>query len=80
MEREAELLTDAIRALLLEREGYKTKVFEFISGEHTPKNLMITAGRHSQKLSKDKIENINLEIAELKAQFGIEEHYLESLL
>jgi len=80
MEREAELLTDAIRALLLEREGYKTKVFEFISGEHTPKNLMITAGLLKKKTNNDEILRIDREIAELKAQFGIEEHHLESLL
>jgi hypothetical protein len=80
MEREAELLTDAIRALLLEREGYKTKVFEFISGEHTPKNLMITAGLLKKKTNDDEILRIDREIAELKAQFGIEEHHLESLL
>jgi hypothetical protein len=42
-ERTAEFVTDALRALLLEWAGYKTKVFEFISTEHTAKNLMIAA-------------------------------------
>lgn len=42
-ERHAEFVTDAIRALLLEWAGYRTKVFEFISTEHTAKNLMIAA-------------------------------------
>lgn len=42
-ERAAEFVTDALRALLLEWAGYKTKVFEFISTEHTAKNLMIAA-------------------------------------
>jgi SAM-dependent methyltransferase len=42
-ERHAEFVTDSLRALLLEWAGYKTKVFEFISSEHTSKNLMITA-------------------------------------
>ena len=36
-ERQAELITDGIRALLMEANGYQTKVFEFISTEHTPK-------------------------------------------
>ena len=42
-ERQAEFITDALRAMLLEWAGYRTKVFEFISTEHTAKNLMITA-------------------------------------
>ncbi|WP_438483209.1 class I SAM-dependent methyltransferase [Oleiharenicola lentus] len=42
-ERHAEFATDALRALLLEWAGYDTKVFEFISTEHTARNLMITA-------------------------------------
>jgi SAM-dependent methyltransferase len=42
-ERTAEFVTDALRALLLEWAGYRTKVFEFISTEHTAKNLMIAA-------------------------------------
>ena len=40
-EREAEIVTDGIRALLLEIHGYDAKVFEFISPDHTGKNLMI---------------------------------------
>jgi hypothetical protein len=46
-ERQAEFVTDALRAQLLEWAGYRTKVFEFISTEHTAKNLMI-AGVKSQ--------------------------------
>ena len=42
-ERQAEFVTDALRAQLLEWAGYRTKVFEFISTEHTTKNLMIAA-------------------------------------
>jgi SAM-dependent methyltransferase len=44
-ERHAEFATDALRAQLLEWAGYRTKVFEFISTEHTAKNLMIAAVR-----------------------------------
>lgn len=43
LERHAELVTDALRATLLEWAGYDTKVFEFISTDHTSKNLMIAA-------------------------------------
>ena len=42
-ERQTEFVTDALRAQLLEWAGYRTKVFEFISTEHTAKNLMIAA-------------------------------------
>jgi SAM-dependent methyltransferase len=44
-ERQAEFVTDALRAQLLECAGYRTKVFEFISTEHTAKNLLIAAHR-----------------------------------
>ena len=42
-ERVAETVTDSVRALLLELAGYTVQVFEFIGGEHTSKNVMITA-------------------------------------
>ena len=42
-ERIAETVTDSLRALLLEYAGYQTNVFEFVGGEHTSKNVMITA-------------------------------------
>ena len=73
-ERQAELITDGIRALLLEARGYNTKVFEFISTEHTSKNLMITAVK-----AKKKPEALQ-QVEAIKAQFGIEYHYLEKLL
>jgi SAM-dependent methyltransferase len=78
-ERQAEIVTDGIRALLLEAEGYKTQVFEFISTEHTAKNVMITAT--SDGTARDAKRKAALEkVAALKTGFGIEEHYLESLL
>lgn len=42
-ERMAALLTDALRANLLEQQGYETQILEFIDIEHTPKNLLIRA-------------------------------------
>lgn len=73
-ERMAEWLTDAIRALLLESKGYKTKIMEFVSLEHTSKNLLITA-------EKTKVRpRALLEVAALKEQYGIKEHYLERLI
>ena len=46
-ERQAEFVTDALRAQLLEWAGFQTKVFEFISTEHTAKNIMISAIRRA---------------------------------
>jgi len=77
-ERQAEILTDGIRALIMEANGYKTKVFEFISTEHTPKNLMIV-GRKTGGKVKDR-EKILENIRALKEQFGVQEHYLEGLV
>lgn len=44
-ERMAALVTDAVRANLLEASGYETSILEFIDMEHTPKNLLIRAVR-----------------------------------
>lgn len=44
-ERFAAMVTDAMRAQLLEIHGYKSDVVEFIDMEHTPKNILIRAVR-----------------------------------
>lgn len=46
-ERMAALLTDALRADLLEQQGYEAQILEFIDMEHTPKNLLIRAVKKS---------------------------------
>lgn len=74
---QAEMLTDALRALLLEAHGYSTKVFEFISLEHTNKNKMILAVKKPG--SADNQPALE-QIAALKTFYGIREHCLESLL
>lgn len=77
-ERQAEILTDGIRALLLESEGYQTKVFEFISAEHTAKNVMITAVLG--KTGKQKRQKALDEVKAIKESYGIRVHELEKLL
>lgn len=47
-ERMAALVTDALRAEMLEQRGYDTQIVEFIDMEHTPKNLMIRAVKSSR--------------------------------
>ncbi len=78
LERQAEIVTDSIRAMILEMHGYKTKVFEFISTEHTPKNVLIV-GIKSETVNK-KTDQLQENINELKALFNIDEHYLEKLV
>ena len=51
----AALITDAIRAGLLEERGYDTQILEFIDMEHTPKNLMIRAVKASGMRSKGNV-------------------------
>ena len=48
-ERVAALVTDALRAQYLEREGYDAQILEFISLEHTPKNILIRAVKTGKK-------------------------------
>lgn len=68
LERQSEFVTDALRAALLEWAGYDIKVFEFISTEHTAKNLMIAAvkRRHSKNL-----DEMKRRVRELAAFYGI---------
>jgi SAM-dependent methyltransferase len=51
-ERIAALVTDALRAELLESKGYKVQILEFIDMEHTPKNILIRAVK-DEKVSND---------------------------
>lgn len=75
-ERMAEMATDSMRALMLEAHGYETRVFEYISDEHTHKNIMITA----VKKKKTAEPSVYLEkIGGLKKFLGINKFYLEEL-
>jgi Methyltransferase domain len=74
---EAEMLTDGLRALLLEASGYTTQVFEFISLEHTSKNKMILAVKRGQPADATEIWQ---QIQQIKSFYGIKEQCLETLL
>lgn len=64
-ERLSAILTDAIRANLLEEAGYDTQVLEFIDMEHTPKNILIRAVRRQEKREDSGI-------SQLTAALGVE--------
>jgi hypothetical protein len=74
---QAEMVTDSLRALFLEACGYETKVFEFISLDHTNKNKMILAVKRAEPADP---AELLARIEELKAFYHITEHCLETLL
>lgn len=73
-ERQYEMVTDTLRALIMEKHQYNTNIFEFISNEHTRKNVMLVGTKSSKKAD---LENLNSKIEAIKSEYGIEEHYLE---
>ena len=77
LEREAETVTDGLRSLLMEKSGYSTKLFEFISTEHTPKNNMLVGVKHSKTVD---VERLNGQIKQIKDFYDIKKQRLENLL
>ncbi len=77
LERQAVMITDTIRALVLEYFGYKTQVMEFIEMEHTPKNVLLVGRKTKAHADRERIAE---QIKSLKKQYGIHQHYLETLL
>ena len=77
LERQAVMITDTIRALVLEYFGYKTQVMEFIEMEHTPKNVLLVGRKTKAHADRERIAE---QIESLKKQYGIHQHYLETLL
>jgi len=74
LERQAEMTTDGIRSLILEYYGYSTKVVEFISDAHTPKNVLIIGIKTNNTIDQAAILN---KIKNIKSFFGITYHHLE---
>ena len=76
-DRYSQMVTDALRGLLLESQGYRTRVIEFISDAHTHRNVMIVGvldptlpGRAGKRA----------EAAALQQRYGIARQELETLL
>jgi SAM-dependent methyltransferase len=67
--RQADLVTDALRAAALEMLGYRVDVVEFVSAEHTAKNVMLRAERAP---SRPRAERAAAEFVELRDRFGVE--------
>ncbi len=76
---EADMVTDTIRALLLEANGYDTKVFEFVGLEHSGKNKMILGVARTQP-DEARAEQALAQVAALKKFYSISHQRLETLL
>jgi hypothetical protein len=75
-ERFADTLTDALRASLLRREGYRVDVVEFVESAHTPRNTLLRAVRlrgqvASHRRSSDVEEAAGKEYDDLLAAWGV---------
>lgn len=80
-ERMAALLTDALRANLLEEAGYEVQILEFIDMEHTPKNILIRAMKRegnsrmgqagSGRISEEEKASIREQIDQVTDFFGV---------
>ena len=79
-ERMSEWATDGLRTLVLDWAGYRTKVIEFVSSEHTGKNLMIAAVRNETAPTPAEQQAHQNQIAAFRDFFGIRKHALDALL
>ena len=79
-EQQAEMVTDSLRALLLQAQGYDTQVFEFVALEHTRKNKMILAVKRASPMPPSAREAALQQVLDLKQFFGVKEQALETLL
>jgi hypothetical protein len=79
---QAEMLTDGLRALLLEAHGFDAQIFEFVALEHTSKNKMILAVRRQEAPSaaQARQKRALAQVEEIKAHYGLKSHTLELLL
>jgi hypothetical protein len=77
-ERQAEIITDGIRALALESCGYDARVFEFVDPEHSGKNLMLAATRRKNAVASRFYPSEKLNV--VMRQFGVGRQHLVELL
>ena len=79
-ERLGEMVTDAMRGLVLEICGYDVDIFEFIGGEHTAKNVMITAVKREKGRSEEEVKEKVDELRSLASLHGVKKFKLAQLV
>jgi SAM-dependent methyltransferase len=79
---QAEMVTDTLRALRLEAEGYATQVFEFVALEHTSKNKMILATKRPERAEARAVARAAAlaQIEAIKSFYGIRSQFFSALL
>ena len=70
-DRMAALVTDSLRALILEKQGYETQLLEFIDMTHTPKNILIRAVKRDKIISAGKQAQLDKQEQEFSDFMGI---------
>jgi hypothetical protein len=76
-ERQFEMVTDTMRALILEKKNYTTKIFEFVSNEHTRKNILLVGAKTKLPVDADLIDQ---KLDAIKKAYQIDYHYLEKIV
>lgn len=75
-ERQYEMVTDTLRALIMEQRQYDAHIFEFVSNEHTRKNILLVGTKTNKPINETEIAE---KIETVKQTYGIDFHYLEQL-
>jgi hypothetical protein len=75
-ERQYEMVTDTLRALIMEQRQYDAHIFEFVSNEHTRKNILLVGTKTNKQINETEIAE---KIEVVKQTYGIDFHYLEKL-
>lgn len=70
-DRIAALVTDSLRALILEKQGYETQLLEFIDMTHTPKNILIRAVKSDKIVSAARQAKLSAQEKEFTEFLGI---------
>ena len=70
-DRMAALVTDSLRALILEKQGYEAQLLEFIDMTHTPKNILIRAVKTDKIISTTKLAKLSEQEKEFTEFLGI---------
>ena len=74
--KQANVLSNGIRSLLLEAQGFKTDIREFLNPDYPQNDLLLSAYRNSSTDKKDVADQLE----RIKSYFNIKQHYLEKLL